>query len=96
MARIGRWIGENDQLWPTIEVGHVLHVRGKSGHGKNRITEHGERWFVQVIAGKNLLVLSSTDGYKRWINGPNDADFIVAAVDTGNFILGARHGNNNS
>jgi hypothetical protein len=49
-----------------------LRLRGLTGHGKNRIREHGDEWFViePKVTPKPtaLFIESAKTGDKRWLN----------------------------
>jgi len=79
--------GVNRDLWQSIGKGTIIGVKSKSQLGANRVREHGMLWRVKAFKGYNLLTFSTKTGYKRWIMGPNDKDFIVVSVYDKGFKL---------
>ena len=62
-----------------IDIGKILILKGKTKHGKSRITEHGELWKVTMIkkVEKKMRLESLNDTFKfngewrkdvRWVN----------------------------
>ena len=69
-----------------FEVGTKIILKGKSRHGKNRINQHGNNWFVKEVRGGWMLLESEfkTEGPKdnkgldwRWVSLQNDTNFFV-------------------
>jgi hypothetical protein len=61
-------------------------LKGITRHGKNRVHQHGEVWFVEEIRGDKMLLRSEfrTEGPKenktfdgRWVQLKNDPNFEV-------------------
>jgi hypothetical protein len=56
-------------------------IKGVSGHGKNRVREHGEIW--TLVKGESrlrpaqILVESRKTGYMRWMQEVGDKDFEI-------------------
>ena len=59
-------------------------LRGKTRHGKNRIHQHGNLWFVEEVRGSKIMLRSEhkTEGPKhnkgfdgRWVELQNDPNF---------------------
>lgn len=57
---------------------------GKTRHGKNRINQHGDMWFVEEVRGDKMLLRSErkTEGPKhnkvfdgRWVQLKDDQNF---------------------
>jgi hypothetical protein len=75
--------------------GSTIKVQAVSKHGKNRIREHGNRWFVLKAVDhcacrgnrKALLVVPAiwpkdTNGWWRWVAVHQDKDFeIIETLD---------------
>ena len=64
----------------------LLILRGKTGHGKNRIREHGDRWRRLMLLDVGILSMSHKPENKwpikslktgewRWFNFDHDKDF---------------------
>lgn len=79
-------------------VGEWIRLRGISGHGKNRIREHGDIWLIQKVVGDRAMLRSREETFKcggqmhfdgRWLDLPWDKDFekveIVSGV--GEFVI---------
>ena len=73
-------------------IGKWVRLKGISGHGKNRIREHGDVWLVKVIGHRETRVMlrSKDKTFKagsenhfdgRWIDVPTDKNFEVIGVD---------------
>jgi len=68
-----------------IKMGANLILEGLSQLGKNRISEHGDKWTVtgfsvNVKALNNaagILIQSLKDNYVRWMGANSDSDFKV-------------------
>jgi len=63
-------------------VGDVIHVRGISQKGKNRISEHGDLWevvhcspHVAWCSGPAVVLKSIATGYERGMARQGDTDF---------------------
>lgn len=90
MARIlDKHMGKNNQLWPMIDSGCVVHIKGRTDEGKSIVEDYGTTWRVKSVSGKNLLTFGTKNGKKLWINGPNDPNFFVSAVTNKGFTIGA-------
>mgnify|MGYP003146477320 CR=1 FL=1 len=64
----------------------TIKLRGISGHGKNRIREHGELWTITkhhldwIPTPPNRMVESVATGHQRWVNLEGiDPDFIIVS-----------------
>tara|TARA_Y100000310_G_scaffold314491_1_gene363907 strand:- start:1618 stop:1866 length:249 start_codon:yes stop_codon:yes gene_type:complete len=71
-----------------------IRLKGISGHGKNRIREHGDLWFVVMVspdhAPGRAMLRSSNMTFKfknemcfdsRWIEMTDDKNFEVVRAD---------------
>jgi hypothetical protein len=59
----------------------ILKLEGLTGHGKNRIREHGEHWEVlKFIDGGRLLITAMESTDVRWIESVNDVNFSYLVV----------------
>ena len=78
------WVGE------MIEPGNQVKLKGKSKHGKNRIQQFGEDFWISEVrdrihttAHKNLpgpfLMVFSKTGDHRWVALSDDPDFDVVS-----------------
>jgi hypothetical protein len=66
--------------------GKWIRLKGISGHGKNRIREHGDIWLVDMIIEDKAMLRSRHMTFKaggemhfdgRWINIPVDKNFEI-------------------
>jgi hypothetical protein len=61
-----------------MKVIRTIKVEGISGHGKNRIREHGTDWDVLAESGEKMLIVPSgqdISGWWRWILKRQDPHF---------------------
>ena len=67
-----------------------VRLKGISGHGKNRIREHGDVWMVVSHNNNKVMLRSSKKTFKvagemhfdgRWIGLPTDKNFEIVEVD---------------
>ena len=67
-------------------VGDVIFLKGITGHGRNRIREHGEMWKVLSLEDigilssnntKNTPIKSLKTGEWRWLQ-QHDRNFVVS------------------
>ncbi len=67
-----------------LQVNDTVILTGKTRHGKNRIQQHGNNWFVKEVRGGWMLLESEfkTEGPKhnkgldwRWVSLQNDPNF---------------------
>ena len=65
-------------------AGSRIKLVGRTRHGKNRVHQHGDIWFVQEVRGDKMLLRSEhkTEGPKhnkvfdgRWVHLKNDQNF---------------------
>ena len=70
--------------------GRWVRLKGISGHGKNRIREHGDVWLVQMVWINKIMLRSKDLTFKsgkdmifdgRWVNIPTDKNFEIIGVD---------------
>ncbi len=70
--------------------GRWVRLKGISGHGKNRIREHGDVWLVQMVWTNKIMLRSKDLTFKsgkdmifdgRWVNIPTDKNFEIIGVD---------------
>ena len=70
--------------------GKWVRLKGISGHGKNRIREHGDVWLVQMVWINKIMLRSKDLTFKvggelhfdgRWVNIPTDKNFEIVGVD---------------
>ena len=67
-----------------------IKLKGLTGHGKNRVREHGEDWKIQEIRGSRIMVKSKNETFKvgegaksfmvpdgRWLDIPTDKNFEI-------------------
>jgi hypothetical protein len=64
----------------------ILNLKGITGHGRNRIREHGHRWeiierpkCVPDWPANHLMIRSLDTGETRWFDLGMDADFEISA-----------------
>ena len=80
-------------------VGNILHLKGKTSKGKNRVREHGTCWVITRITAKVLfsddrgpwaLVEPEASQHPnaehagRWINLSQDSNFSIESIDNNN------------
>ena len=72
------------------DEGKWVRLKGISGHGKNRIREHGDVWMVMTADGNRIMLRSIKKTFKsgkdmifdgRWIDLPTDKNFEIIGVD---------------
>ncbi len=70
--------------------GKWVRLKGISGHGKNRIREHGDVWLVQMVWINKIMLRSKDLTFKsgkdmifdgRWVNIPTDKNFEIIGID---------------
>ena len=70
--------------------GKWIRLKGISGHGKNRIREHGDLWFVISVHESKIHLRSRNKTFKcggvlwhdgRWISSSTDKNFEIDGVD---------------
>ena len=70
--------------------GKWIRLKGISGHGKNRIREHGDLWLVESVDGSKIHLRSRNKTFKaggkmfhdgRWISNSTDKNFEIVGVD---------------
>ena len=51
------------------DAGIWIRLKGKSGHGKNRIREHGKNGFMveEAIDGARTWLLRASGGWRGWL-----------------------------
>tara|TARA_Y100000817_G_scaffold282916_1_gene248520 strand:- start:15 stop:257 length:243 start_codon:yes stop_codon:yes gene_type:complete len=71
-------------------TGQWIRLKGISGHGKNRIREHGDLWFVIHVDGNSARLRSRHETFKcggelwhdgRWIDFPTDKNFEIVEIN---------------
>jgi hypothetical protein len=69
-----------------MKKGNWIKLRGLTGHGKNRIREHGENWIIEEIRDSRLMLRSKNNTFHvggkafpdgRWIDLPSDKNFEI-------------------
>ena len=72
------------------DAGIWIRLKGKSGHGKNRIHEHGDIWLVVHVDVNKVMLRSRNKTFKvgdemhhdgRWIDQGVDKNFKVVGID---------------
>ena len=67
-------------------AGQWIRLKGKSGHGKNRIREHGDLWLVVHVDTNKVMLRSRNRTFKiggvmhhdgRWIDQGIDKNFEI-------------------
>ncbi len=68
----------------------ILRLTGKTGHGKNRVNEHGDLWnvleqrehisFPTKSVGPFAMVESLITGNARWVGLTSDENFDIEEV----------------
>ena len=65
-------------------IGEWIRLKGISGHGKNRIREHGDLWLIEAVVGDRARLRSKEKTFRcggemhhdgRWLDLPWDQDF---------------------
>ena len=65
------------------DIPRTFTLRGISGHGKNRIREHGSVWVEQPVTmswDNGILVTSVETLDSRWIKEIDDPNFEIVSV----------------
>ena len=71
-------------------TGQWIRLKGISGHGKNRIREHGDIWLVVHVDGSKVMLRSRHKTFKaggemfhdgRWISTSTDKNFEIVEID---------------
>ena len=72
------------------DAGKWIRLKGISGHGKNRIREHGDLWLVVHVDVNKVMLQSRNKTFKagdemhhdgRWIEQGVDKNFKVVGID---------------
>ena len=72
------------------DAGKWIRLKGISGHGKNRIREHGDLWLVEFVDRGLIRLRSRNKTFKcggelwhdgRWIDSPTDKNFEVVEIN---------------
>ena len=72
------------------DAGIWIRLKGKSGHGKNRIREHGDIWLVVHVDTNKVMLRSRNKTFKvgdemhhdgRWIDNGIDKNFEVVEIN---------------
>ena len=67
-----------------------IRLKGKSGHGKNRIREHGDLWLVVHVDVNKVMLRSRNKTFKagdemhhdcRWIDQGVDKNFEIVEIN---------------
>ena len=67
-----------------------IRLKGKSGHGKNRIREHGDLWLVVHVDTNKVMLRSRNKTFKagdemhhdcRWIDQGVDKNFEIVEIN---------------
>ena len=76
-----------------ISKAHInkwIRLKGISGHGKNRIREHGDLWLVESVDGSKIHLRSRNKTFKagdemhhdgRWIDQGVDKNFEIVEIN---------------
>ena len=71
-------------------AGQWIRLKGKSGHGKNRIHEHGDLWLVIHVDTNKVMLRSRNKTFKagdeihhdgRWIDQGVDKNFEIVEIN---------------
>ena len=71
-------------------AGQWIRLKGISGHGKNRIREHGDIWLVVHVDTNKVMLRSRNKTFKvgdemhhdgRWIDNGIDKNFEVVEIN---------------
>ena len=73
-----------------MKVNQWIKLKGLTGHGKNRIREHGEDWKIKAMREGSLMLQSKNETFKvgtgakafmvpdgRWIKIHDDQNFEI-------------------
>ena len=75
-----------------MKKGDWIKLKGLTGHGKNRVREHGEDWKIEDIRESKIMIKSKHETFKvgsgsgsisfmvpdcRWIKLPVDPNFEI-------------------
>ena len=72
------------------DAGIWIRLKGKSGHGKNRIHEHGDLWLVIHVDTNKVMLRSRDCTFKvggvmhhdaRWIDQGVDKNFEIVEIN---------------
>ena len=72
------------------DAGIWIRLKGKSGHGKNRIHEHGDIWLVVHVDVNKVMLRSRNKTFKagdemhhdcRWIDQGVDKNFEIVEIN---------------
>ena len=72
------------------DAGIWIRLKGKSGHGKNRIREHGDLWLVVHVDTNKVMLRSRNKTFKagdemhhdcRWIDQGVDKNFEIVEIN---------------
>ncbi len=72
------------------DAGKWIRLKGKSGHGKNRIREHGDIWLVVHVDTNKVMLRSRNKTFKvgdemhhdgRWIDQGVDKNFEIVEIN---------------
>ena len=72
------------------DAGIWIRLKGKSGHGKNRIREHGDLWLVVHVDVNKVMLRSRNKTFKagdemhhdgRWIDQGVDKNFEIVEIN---------------
>jgi len=72
------------------DAGKWIRLKGISGHGKNRIREHGDLWLVEHVDGSRVMLRSRNKTFKiggefhhdgRWISSSTDKNFEIVEIN---------------
>tara|TARA_Y100001951_G_scaffold86913_1_gene77614 strand:- start:1339 stop:1581 length:243 start_codon:yes stop_codon:yes gene_type:complete len=70
--------------------GNWITLKGITGHGKNRIREHGDKWLVEKKCDNKLMLRSRHETFKaggvmhfdgRWVDIPTDKNFEITEIN---------------
>ena len=70
--------------------GNWITLKGITGHGKNRIREHGDKWLVEKKCDNKLMLRSRNETFKaggvmhfdgRWGDIPTDKNFEITEIN---------------
>ena len=72
----------------TRKPGDVIQLQGITGHGRNRIREHGERWRVLDLLDLGFAgpltstpIMSCETGYTLWLHSHSDSFQVMKDTD---------------
>lgn len=76
-----------------MQVGDWIFLKGKSGHGKNRVHEHGQKWIVESVSKFNgqpaLSLRSENRTFKHGGEWIHDARWVLLNNDPNFEIMGS-------